>query len=56
VPPPDLTIDHACALVFCAHTHAWQVKGLQETAGGFISALEVRNFRTVTNHKVIVGK
>ncbi|KAG5177153.1 hypothetical protein JKP88DRAFT_350782 [Tribonema minus] len=33
-----------------------KIAGMQETAGGFISHLEVHIFRTVTTHKIIIAK
>ncbi|CAN0036455.1 unnamed protein product, partial [Discosporangium mesarthrocarpum] len=32
------------------------VQFVQETPGGYISSLEVKNFGTVTHHRVVVGK
>ena len=51
---------HCLTILYrCVHTCFFvslQIKGMQVTTGAYLSLLEVRNFKAVTTHKVIVSK
>jgi hypothetical protein len=47
--------DFTCCVCKCALSFL-QIKGMQVTTGAYLSLLEVRNFKAVTTHKVIVSK